>query len=242
MPGRLGTEADHAVLIHILRQADPDGRLRADAAFGVTVQADEVHAQLGKLVDVGEVVVAVPPVGSLGEIVKGLDAARLEERLAGFVERGKRGGNFGVGDHVAVKVEADAEFFGEAVGAVKDAGIVAADDPEGLGAILGANRFEEVLFGLERGGGGLDFVRGGGDGGAVFAGDDDGAVGGVGDVLAFMNRGEQSRAQVEVACGLARGKVFYWRSPLGPENRDLGHRVRRHHQEQRNKQNPVSSN
>ena len=90
------------------------------------MQSEEIHPQLGKLAENRLVVVAVPPVGALGEIVERLDAAEGEERLADFIQARKFRRHLLVGHHVAVHVETHAQMFGQAIGAVERADRIAA--------------------------------------------------------------------------------------------------------------------
>ena len=61
------------------------------------------------------VVARVPEVGTLEEVVEGLDAARLKEWPPHLVEAGQGELGPGVGDRVAGEVESDADPLGVAV-------------------------------------------------------------------------------------------------------------------------------
>ena len=63
--------------------------LRPDLAFGIGVQAEEIHPQFGQLREHGLIAVGVPPVGPLGKIVERLDSAPVEQRLPRLVGAGR---------------------------------------------------------------------------------------------------------------------------------------------------------
>ena len=56
-------------------------------AFGVSMETEEIHPQLGKLAEDGFVFLRVPPVGAFRKIMEGMDAAEPEERPAGLIKR-----------------------------------------------------------------------------------------------------------------------------------------------------------
>jgi len=145
MPGRVG--GLHAPLVVVLpAEADPHGRLRADAALGVRVQAEEVHAELGQLGQHGLVAVGVPPVGPLGKVVERLDPATVEKRTPRLVQLGQRQRRLAVGQYVAMQVEADAEVLCQPVGGIERADRVAADH-EHQRPLAVANGLQAILLG-----------------------------------------------------------------------------------------------
>jgi hypothetical protein len=68
-------------LAHFGGWPDPDRGFGIWTAFGIGMEAEEIHAELGQLSKDGFVIVGIPPVGSFGEIVKRLDASHGKERL-----------------------------------------------------------------------------------------------------------------------------------------------------------------
>src|ERR1019366_6766155 len=80
------TKAHVSLRVHVLAQADPDGCLWTDhrIALRVSVQANEVHAQLGQLPNDGFVIIRAPPIRPFAEVVERLDAPQTEERPVGL--------------------------------------------------------------------------------------------------------------------------------------------------------------
>jgi len=129
------TELDAAAGADVVGQPDPHGWLGVGMSLGIRMQSDEIHAQLGQLRDNRFVVVGVPPVGTFGEIVEGLNAAKVEERLGVLIEFGQLERDSAVRNHVAVQIEANAEVLGEAIGGIERAHLVATEDEDHLAAV-----------------------------------------------------------------------------------------------------------
>ena len=85
------------------------------AAFGIAMQPEEIHSQLGQLRQIRKVIVLVPPIRPFGKIVKGLNPSHFEKRLMSLIERWNRERDFCVGNDVSVQVEANSQLFGESV-------------------------------------------------------------------------------------------------------------------------------
>ena len=77
--------------------------------------------------------------------MKGLDAAGFEQGLARFVERRHAQRNPVIRDHIAVEVEAHAEFFRKGVCSIQHRHVAATRDGQRL-----ALGFQPILLGLQR--------------------------------------------------------------------------------------------
>ena len=145
---RRGTETNRTIGLDVVGQTDPDRRLGAPAAFGVRVQADEVHPQLGQLGQHGAVIVEVPQVRPLRKIVKWQDAAHGKQRLAAVIQVGQLQRDSLVGDDVAIEVESYAEMLHEAINAIERAHRIAPGNQRHLLAVV-PHGLEHVLLGRQ---------------------------------------------------------------------------------------------
>ncbi len=216
---------DLPVCSEIALAADPDGRfgvggrtLLTARVLGIGVETEEVHPQLGQLAQDGLVVLERPPVRPLGEIVERLDAADGEEGPARLVEieGGRR--DLPVRDDVALEGEADAELFGQLVGAVEHGRSAAAGDKDGP-AGAGGHGLQPVVLGTQGG------QLGGRGGIAPAAGEragllEDGHRPGrdAGQGPGLPEGRELARRQVEIAADLGGGGPLVPGGVPGDEN------------------------
>ena len=112
----------------VLRQSNPHERLRPDAALGISVQPEEIHAHLGQLSENGLVVVTVPPVGAFGKIVERLDAPPIEQRPSRFVQRRPFQRNLSIWYDVAVQIKPDSQVFGQTIRTIERTELIATND------------------------------------------------------------------------------------------------------------------
>jgi hypothetical protein len=218
-------EADGPVRAEIALPAYPDGGLGVGGGapfmagiLGVSVEAEEVHPELGQLAEEGFVVLEGPPIGALGKIVEGLDAADGEERVTRFVKLENGRIDRPVGDDVALEGEADAQLLGQLVGSVEDGRSATAGDQDDLFGPA-QDRLEAVVLGTEPGdlGRGSGVVQAPGKRSAPFQ-DSHGTGGDPGKGLRLFENRELPGRQVEIATDLGRGGPLVPRGVIGDQD------------------------
>ena len=126
----------------VLSQAVPHGRLGIGVAFRIAMNTQEVHPHFGELREHGLVIIGAPGIEAKRVRAPRVDPAQGEERLPGFIQYRQLELHLRIRHHIAVQVEAHAEFFYQSVRAVEHAGIAAAGNGQG-----GAITLQPVLLG-----------------------------------------------------------------------------------------------
>ena len=145
-PGRRIGPLHRAIGRNVLGQTDPHRGLGATPHIlrlvplgivtGVSMKAEEVHPQLGKLRDDREIVRGIPEVRTRGKVVVGLDAARRKTRNARFVDAGNVERDRRVRDRVEGETETDPEMLGIAIGPLQSGRRVVTTDDEHLSPVV----------------------------------------------------------------------------------------------------------